>query len=277
MSSQPSGVDPRMIAAAPMFTPAPEAGSPAIESLRKRLNTHRVYGLRDLDDLRSFMECHVYSVWDFMSLVKFLQHHIAPARHPWAPASDAAVSRFINELVLEEESDRVPGPDGEERCVSHFELYCGAMAELGVDPEGPRRFVALAATEGIDAALDAGIAPPPAVEFMKSTFGFIASGRPHVVAAALALGREHVIPGMFRSLLDRMGIGERDAPLFHLYLRRHIHLDEGSHAPMSLRMLDMLCGPDQEKRREAAEAARMAIEARLRLWDGVSARLGLPA
>jgi hypothetical protein len=259
------------------FMSSPRFDPNVIADLRERLEAHPVYGLRDLDDLRRFMACHVYSVWDFMSLLKYLQHHLAPARYPWRPGPDAAVSRFINELVLEEETDRVPGPDGEERCLSHFELYCGAMQELGADAQAPWRFVRLAADEGLEAAFASGIAPAPAVQFMRTTFGFIDGGRPHVVAAALALGREHVIPGMFRNLLARMGIGEREAPLFHFYLERHIHLDGGSHGTLSLHMLDMLCGGDPQKLREAEAAARDAIEARLRFWDGVSDRLEMAA
>lgn len=111
-----------------------------IDDLREHLETHPVYGLRDMADLRRFMECHVYSVWDFMSLVKYLQHRLAPAGAPWYPPQDAEVSRFINELVLAEESDCVPAPDGGERCLSHFELYCGAMSELGADADAPRRW-----------------------------------------------------------------------------------------------------------------------------------------
>lgn len=256
MPNQPPRFDPQIVA-----------------RLRERLAAHPVYTLHDRRALQRFMECHVYSVWDFMSLIKYLQSRIAPARWPWHPGHDATVCRFINELVLEEESDLVPGPDGEERCMSHFELYLGAMAELGVDAQRPRRFASLAAREGIEAALASGIAPRPSVEFMRSTFTFIAGDRPHEVAAALAVGREHVIPGMFRALLAHLGVGERDAPLFHFYLKRHIHLDEDFHGPLSLRMLDLLCAGDRDKLREAEEAACRAVEARLRFWDGVGARL----
>ncbi len=247
----------------------PEVVAPLLE----RLNRHPVYGLRDLGALRRFMEHHIYSVWDFMSLIKYLQQHIAPVRYPWSPVGDAAVRRFINELVLEEESDAIPGPDGEETHLSHFELYCGAMAELGADPDKPRRFVAIAAEQGIEAALAAGIAPEPSARFVRKTFDFIATGKPHVVAAALALGREHVIPGMFRSFLRDMGIGADVAPQFHFYLNRHIHLDEDFHGPLSLRMLDMLCAGDPIRLSEARDAARAAIEARIRFWDGVHSDL----
>jgi hypothetical protein len=240
-----------------------------VADLTERLHRHPVYALRHLEDLRRFMAHHVYSVWDFMSLIKYLQSHIAPTRFPWRPPVDAAVSRFINELVLEEESDAMPGPDGREIHTSHFDLYCGAMRELGADPTPARRFVTLAAERGIAVALDSGLAPAPSARFVRQTFAFIASDQPHVVAAALAVGREQVIPGMFRRFLAEMGIREADAPQFHFYLQRHIHLDQDFHGPLSLRMLNLLCAGDPQRLREATEAARQALEARIQFWDGV--------
>jgi hypothetical protein len=78
-----------------------------IRGLQQRLDSHPIYGaLETVDDLRVFMQHHVHSVWDFMSLIKYLQHHVAPARWPWTPGPDAEVQRFINELVLEEETDQ---------------------------------------------------------------------------------------------------------------------------------------------------------------------------
>lgn len=244
-----------------------------IHGLQDRLNRHPIYGaLRTTDDLKVFMQHHVYSVWDFMSLIKYLQHTVAPARWPWTPGPDASVARFINELVLEEETDEAaPGGEG---FSSHFELYLGAMREIGADASQMQRFIAAVRQQGLAPALlaTAGV-PEPALRFTRVTFGFIESGRPHAVAAALALGREHVIPAMFRAFLARMAVTEQQAPTFHYYLNRHIHLDEDFHAPLSLRLLDALCGDDAGKRAEAEAAAVQAVEARIAFWDGVLAVL----
>ena len=239
-----------------------------IESLRVKLEAHPIYAaVQTLDDLRVFMQHHVYSVWDFMSLIKYLQHEVAPARWPWTPQGDASVQRFINELVLEEETDiALPGQEGH---TSHFMLYLAAMREIGADADTPARFVQNVAEQGVDAALASGMAPAPSAAFTRTTFQFLASGKPHTVAAALALGREHVIPAMFRAFLSRMAVTEAQAPSFHYYLNRHVHLDEDFHAPLSLRLLAALCGEDAEKWREAETAAEAAVNARLQFWDGV--------
>ena len=244
-----------------------------IASLRERLENHPIYGaVRTLDDLRVFMAHHVHSVWDFMSLIKYLQATVAPARWPWTPGVDPAVQRFINELVLEEETDEAgPGAPGE--FSSHFQLYLGAMGEIGADAERPARFVEIAGREGIEAALASGLAPDPSARFNRVTFAYIDTHQPHAVAAALALGREHVIPAMFRAFLERMAVTEQQAPTFHYYLKRHIHLDEDFHAPLSLRLLEALCDGDLIRIAEAREAAVRAVEARIEFWDGVLAAL----
>lgn len=247
----------------------------SIAPLQAELEAHPVYSaLTGIEDLQVFMQHHIYSVWDFMSLIKFLQTHLAPTTWPWVPRGNASVRHFINSLVLEEESD-VAGPSGEagQAYTSHFELYCQTMSEIGTSAEIALTFINTVVDKGIDVALDAGIAPGPSEAFMRTSFGFINSGKPHVVAAALALGREHVIPGMFRSFLARMDISEQQAPAFHYYLNRHIHLDEDFHAPLSLKMLDELCAGDTQRIAEAGQAAQDALLARLKFWDGVVAAL----
>lgn len=243
-----------------------------VTTLLEKLNEHPVYAaLRDLEDLRRFMACHVFSVWDFMSLVKYLQRELAPADFPWAPRGNPSTRRFINALVLEEESDEdIPNTSGQTvQYTSHFELYCRTMREIGASPEPVLRFVRRATQEGIDAALTSEFIPAPARHFTRTTFELIHSNKPHQVAAALALGREQVIPMMFRTFLTKMAISDAMAPAFHYYLKRHIHLDEDFHGPLSWQLLNELCGGDDDKLREAEAAAQQAILARLRFWDEV--------
>jgi hypothetical protein len=247
----------------------------SIAALREQLNNHPVYtALESLEDLKTFMAHHVYSVWDFMSLLKSLQAVLAPAKAPWVPIGTPSVRRFINVITLEEESDLgLPGPHGEVTYASHFELYCQAMAEVGVDVSGPLELTALAASQGVAVAFERPLAPVASLEFMRKTFGFIDSGRPHLIAAAFALGREQIIPGMFRALLGKLKIGKDQAPAFHYYLDRHIHLDEDFHGPLSLEMLNEVCQGSAVLLAEAEDAAQRALQARLDFWTGVHAAL----
>jgi len=41
--------------------------------------------IKTIDDLKVFMKSHVYSVWDFMSLLKFIQNEITYNNLPWKP------------------------------------------------------------------------------------------------------------------------------------------------------------------------------------------------
>lgn len=243
-----------------------------IKLLRKELASHPVYAaVANRDDLQIFMQHHIFSVWDFMSLVKYLQNVVAPARSPWLPNGDAMVRRFINDIVLEEESDEgLPLEDGTPTYISHFELYMQAMEEVSAGSSAEiKAFTDAVSEKSLADALTSVTVPKAALAFMQSTFAFIDSGKPHVVAAAFALGREHIIPEMFRALLERMDVGKEDAAVFHYYLERHIHLDSDHHGPMSLRMLELLCENDPVKIAEAETAAIEAIEARIRFWDGV--------
>jgi hypothetical protein len=244
-----------------------------IHTLREKLNCHSIYeSIQTLDDLRIFMSHHVYSVWDFMSLLKYLQHQFAPSNYPWSYSANNAVRRFINQIILEEESDvGLPDTEGNLEYSSHFEIYSRAMEEVGVSASPVVRFAEYAGHHGFNKALDTfPDVPTPAQVFMKKTFAFINSNKPHVVAAAFAFGREQIIPSMFRTLLANMAIDKKQTPTFHYYLDRHIHLDEDQHGPLSLLMLNELCEDNRQYVTDAELAARASIQARIQFWDGVS-------
>ncbi|MDX5438369.1 MAG: DUF3050 domain-containing protein, partial [Pontibacter sp.] len=107
-----------------------EALQQALQEHRQQLLKHNVYqSLETLEDLRLFMEHHVFAVWDFMSLLKALQRDLTSVSLPWMPTGNPTTRRLINEIVLEEETD----VDPQGNPVSHFELYLQAMAEAGAD------------------------------------------------------------------------------------------------------------------------------------------------
>lgn len=234
--------------------------------IRDRLVDHPVYtSMTTPEALRVFMEHHVFAVWDFMSLLKFLQRELTCVELPWKPSPFPVSRRLINEIVLGEESDATP--DGS--YASHFELYRQAMRECGADTTAIDDFLSrLNAGGPIDKTLTSSGAPGRSGDFVRSTWAAIESGKPHVVAASFTFGREDLIPGMFRQLVSRWNF-----PTFNYYLERHIDLDENTHAPMAIRMIEELCGDDPVKWREATSAVKSALQARIALWNGIACEL----
>jgi len=250
------------------------------ETLQSDLETielHPIFGsVQSEAQLRLFMENHVFPVWDFMSLLKFLQATLAPATWPWMPRplAHGDLVRLINDIVVAEESDKLPKSHrGDSSHASHFDLYLIAMREVGADTMPITEFLSVVASRGLDAALEAPMVSDASRAFMKDTFALLREGKPHKVAAAFSFGRENVIPGMFTSLLEKLVITEDRAPIFHYYLKRHAELDGDEHGPAALRLVATLCGDDPVKLDEAVHAAKAALASRGRLWDSLLERL----
>ena len=215
------------------------------------------------------MEAHVFAVWDFMSLLKSLQRALTSVEVPWVPSAHRASRRFINEIVLGEESDEYAGQP-----VSHFELYLEAMGQAGAKTTSMEAVVAAARVSTLHDAQSLTLAlegaPPAAQHFVKTTFRILREGSVAAQAAAFTFGREDAIPDMFRALVrDLNREMEGDLGQFVWYLERHIEVDGDEHGPLSLRMVADLCGTDPEAWAQAAQAAEDALRARLALWDGI--------
>jgi hypothetical protein len=237
-----------------------------IAPLRARLAEHPLYAsIRTEAHLRLFMQSHVFAVWDFMSLLKALQTRLTCVQSPWVPTALPASRRFINEIVLGEESDEFEG-----RPISHFELYLEAMRQAGADTGSIDALLAALPTTQVLEAIEDPAIPAGARAFLRATFTLIASGKPHALAATFTFGREDLIPDMFRALVR--DLSRRDPAsyaTFLWYLERHIEVDGEDHGPLSLRMVADICGNDETRWNEAAAAAEASLTARLALWDSV--------
>lgn len=241
-----------------------------VQDLRDQIVSHPIYGaVRDERALHVFMRAHVFCVWDFMSLLKSLQRAVTCVEAPWFPAGDREARRFINEIVVAEESDIHPAGGH----ASHFELYYEAMQACGADTRPIDGFLAhLRAGRPVQAALADPSIPNGVVDFVRATFSVIETGSLHRIAAAFTFGREDVIPDMFRRLVTGLAQGTPARwSTFLFYLERHIEVDGGEHGPLAHVLLKSLCGNDLQHWREAEESARVALEARIALWDAVLA------
>ncbi len=245
-----------------------EALQYALKGHRERLLRHNVYqSLETMEDLKLFMEHHIFAVWDFMSLLKALQRDLTCVTLPWMPVGSPSTRRLINEIVLEEETD----VDQDGNPVSHFELYQRAMDEAGADKTLIEQLLQrISEGKSVNSALDNIRIDASVKYFVRNTFSVINSGKPHVVAAAFTFGREDLIPDMFRNLIGDLSErfpGKLDT--FIYYLDRHVQLDEEVHTPLALQMVAELCGDDDDKWQEALEVSQACIEQRIELWDGI--------
>jgi hypothetical protein len=242
-----------------------------ITPARERVVAHPLYAaLASHPAITTFMEHHVYAVWDFMSLLKSLQRQLTCVELPWLPTGPTGSRRLINDIVLVEESDELQGG-----FISHFELYLRGMEQAGADTAVIEAFLArLRQRTGVPEALVAAGVPAPSAEFVTTTWRFIQQAPVHCQAAAFAFGREDLIPDMFEQVVKVNADQDGQLGTFVDYLARHIEVDGEEHTPMAMQMLADLCQDDDAKWQECAETVNAALAARMRLWDGILAAIG---
>ena len=251
------------------INPAIERLKDSIEPTRQKVIGHPLYHqLTTIDSVVTFMEYHVFAVWDFMSLLKTLQRRLTCVQVPWVPSGPTGSRRLINDIVLVEESDELGTG-----FISHFELYLDGMRQAGADTTRIDAFIGLLrAGQPVLSSIKKAGAPGPVAEFVATTWEFIENAPVHCQAAAFAFGREDLIPDMF----DQVAALNADfgsLSTFVDYLRRHIQVDSEEHTPMAMQMLADLCGEDDGKWAQCEETINLAFAARMKLWDGILAKI----
>ena len=239
-----------------------------ISLLREKLLKHELYAhLQSLDDLKIFMQHHVFAVWDFMSLLKALQINLTCTTLPWVPKGNPATRRMINEIVLGEETDI----DKDGKPASHFELYVEAMQQANASPKKINELIELIIKgKSLTEALDTIEVADSIKEFVRFTFAVIEGNKAHTIAAAFTFGREDLIPDLFRGLVNDLNtrFPEKLGKTIY-YLDRHIEVDDGVHGPLAMQMIEDLCGDNKQMWDECLVISKQALEKRIALWDGI--------
>jgi len=238
-----------------------------LECLKEKLLSHDLYGaVVNVRALQVFMEAHVFAVWDFMSLAKSLQIALTCTQLPWFPPEDASSARFVNEIILNEESDL----SQEGQAQSHLEMYLDAMKEVGASTAVFDNFLFLLKNgKEVEEALNLANVPEHIARFVTETLNISMGGSIVEVASYFLYGREDPIPDMFNALINRWDVSDLSVNKLRWYLDRHIELDGDEHGPAAQKLLQQVTRGEPDKIRLANCAAQNAIQARINLWSGI--------
>ena len=235
--------------------------------LRKSLVEHPLYNsMENLNDIKKFMEVHVYAVWDFMSLVKNLQMNLTCIYTPWIPSENSLTARLINEIVWGEETD----VDKNGIAKSHFEMYLDSMNEIGANTNKIKLLISLVKQgKDIFEIIKSFDISAEIKDFLNFTFSVIKENKVHVTAAVFTFGREDLIPNMFIEIVKKIKLENKSVESLIYYLERHIEMDGDHHGPMAMNMISTLCENNDNKIKEALDLSKVALEKRIKLWDHI--------
>ncbi len=240
-----------------------------IQPLRDELKNHELYkSLKSIDDIKIFMESHVFAVWDFMSLLKALQNLLTCTKVLWTPNMDSKSARLINQIIVDEESDL--NYNGEPK--SHFEMYIEAMDEIGAETTTINHFVSgIKDLDNIANCIKKSDLNSSIKSFLNFSFVTIEGWKSHEIAAAFTFGREEIIPDMFIEIIEQTEKTNKvSLDKINYYLQRHIDLDGDEHGPLAHEMIIGLCKNDSKKWEEVANISKKALKERIQLWDFIN-------
>ncbi|MDW5288223.1 DUF3050 domain-containing protein [Formosa sp. PL04] len=238
-----------------------------LSELQYEIRHHKLYDvLQTTEDVKLFMEHHVYTTWDFMSLLKTLQLQFATFKLPWVPNKNPEIFKFINEIVAAEESD--VNELGQTK--SHFEMYLDCMEQIGANTTLITTYTELIENNiPVSKAANLVYIPGFIKDFIEFTFKIIETKKPHLMAAVFIFGREDINSEKVLKVVSNIETDETPCTKLTFLLNRYLYLKQDNHRSVAYKMLTELCGTDLVKWEEVLLVAKQALEHRMILWDNI--------
>ena len=231
-----------------------------LKNNQQELFNHNLYQtITTKDDLKIFMESHVFAVWDFMCLVKKLQKELTSIDNIWIPKKYKYAGRMINEIILNEETDFINN-----NYTSHYELYKLAMGEINASSTYIDNFTKDLNYQNLEKKIV--LLNSDIFIFVSETFNTIKTNNLPYIVGYFYYGRENPIPTMFGNVVKNICV-DFDCVGMKLYLDKHIKMDSEEHGPMSIMMMNEIIDNDVIKKKYSLIGGIVATRTRINLWN----------
>lgn len=238
-----------------------------IRPYRERLLCHEIYNnLESIDYLRNFLENQSFIVWNFIGLVKVLQHHLTCLEVPWVPSEHPNLRRTINQIVLEEES----GIALHGTSLSHLEFFIRGMSKMGAKTNQIDLLLALIKKgDTLEECLEQLCISPALKSYLAYSFNVIRTKELHKIAGILAFSNIHLMPDFFHELYENPNLPKENISTLQFYFRRKQELEKNEYKIRSYQLVSELCGKDKEKWNNVRQVSINSLKHRIILWDAM--------
>ncbi|NVJ59807.1 MAG: DUF3050 domain-containing protein [Gammaproteobacteria bacterium] len=243
--------------------------SSRIQYLDNSLNNHPLFNcIHFIEDLKVFMEHHIFTVWGYLSLLKAMQCNLTCASAPWIPVGDPSIRRMINELVCREESNELVGG------LSTFEWYLQSMSDCNANTSSINKMID-SLSHGEHSFLDLSYLSSPLKNYIITIQQIIKNGSLREIAAAFSAEQSVRLPKPFIKATSSLNKQHpKQTKSFHYYIKsyyqeRYVKEDFTKHGTLTLSLLVRLCNNNNNKYRDCLSVIEQILESKLLLWNSI--------
>ena len=247
----------------------------SIAPFNSKLINHKIYGqISDMRKTKIFMESHVFSVWEYLTMLKALQRELATRDISFLHENVPDLPYLINQIVLNEEIEEESR--GEYlSAMGLYQLYINSMDEIGADSNPIKYFVdCIKVNKNWNNTIRDTITrfdniPIQTYEYLNYNLKMIELSEIHELAGIFFFGREDINSKFI--LLIKSNI-EHEKSLSNLknIIKRHVDDDSKNKNPILGEYINnILCKDDDKKWKKVEISVIEAIKKRIELWDGM--------